>query len=47
MRRLTFRQRLYLAALFMGLVVLALAGMAARRAGSLSPARRRAAARVA
>jgi hypothetical protein len=44
---LTFRQRLYLAVLFMGLVVLALGGMVARWAGSLSPARRRAAARVA
>ena len=47
MRRLTFRQRLYLAALFMGLMVLALAGMVARGAGSLNPARRGAAARVA
>jgi hypothetical protein len=47
MRRLTFRQRVYLAALFMGLAVLALAGMAARGAGSLNPARRRAATRAA
>jgi hypothetical protein len=44
MRRLTFRQRLYLAALFIGLMVLALTGMVARWA---DPARRRAAARVA
>jgi hypothetical protein len=47
MKRLTFPQRLYLAALFIGLVVLALGGMVARWAGSLNPARRRAAARVA
>jgi hypothetical protein len=39
-RRLTFSQRLYLAALFIGLVVLALAGMAARAVGLIKPAAR-------
>jgi hypothetical protein len=39
-RRLTLGQRLYLAALFIGLVVLALAGMAARAVGLIKPAAR-------
>ena len=40
MIRLTFRERLYLTALFMGLVLLALGGMVARWTGLLRPATR-------
>ena len=40
MTQLTFSQRIYLAALFLGLVLLALAGMAARALGLIKPAAR-------